>query len=179
MSQAPHEQFLEWTYKYHHGRGLAFEFTHRFTGILFCVIVLAAIIIVFLTGPPQADYSPNRHTYVRFGIIISLVVVMLICWLVNGSLTPSRKLRINRQMITLTDTGGLWGQKEYRMSTAGAKFSAVHLTFFERTFALDIFRQNSVYHVKITRHNQTFFFPCNDEREQSQIIKQIKEFLSQ
>jgi hypothetical protein len=35
------------------------------------------------------------------------------------------------------------------------------------------------YHIEITRDGKTFLFPCNDEREQSRIVKQIQEFLAQ
>ena len=123
-----------------------------------------------------ADYS--GVVLAVFLVVFVAIPLVLLCLLVEWDKMPKRKLRVNRQAITLTDTT-VWGAKERRMSANGARISAVHLDFFERLFTFDLYRIDSAYHIEIARNGETFLFPCNDEREQSQIIKQIKEFLSQ
>ena len=112
-----------------------------------------------------------------FLIVFGAIPLVLFFLLVEWDKMPKRKLNANRQWITLTDTAG-WGAKERRINVSGAKICAVHFDFFERLFTFDLFRIDYAYQIEISRGSETFLFPCNDEREQSQIIKQINEFLA-
>ena len=121
--------------------------------------------------------------YSGIALVVFLVLfvafpIVLVFLLTEWDKMPKRKLRVNRQKITLTDTTIL-KTKERQMNANGTKISAVHFDFFERLFTFDLYRVDTAYHIEITRDNETFLFPCNDEREQSQVIKQINEFLSQ
>jgi hypothetical protein len=64
------------------------------------------------------------------------------------------------------------------MDAVGAKISVVHFDFLDRLFTFDHYRIYFAYHIEITCNGETFLFSCNDKMEQSQIIKQIKEFLA-
>jgi len=50
---------------------------------------------------------------------------------------------------------------------------------FARFFTWDSNLNDSAYHIEISRGSETFLFPCNNKREQLQIVEQIKEFFSQ
>jgi hypothetical protein len=173
------EQFLEWTYRYRPDKGHAvgcqqhFVFTILFTLILLSFVILGVLLI---GGDFRLPHPRELFGFWYLGFLIVLLILCYLAWLMFEK--PNRKLRINQQTITLTDTGGIWGPKERRMSTTGAKFQAVHLDSSARIFTNDEYKMNSAYHIEITRSGESFLFPCNDEREQTQIIKQIKEFLA-
>jgi hypothetical protein len=115
--------------------------------------------------------------YLAIFCLVALAITLPILLLIWTD-PPRRTLRVDRQTITLTDRRPV-RTKERQMNAAGMKVSAVYLDFFDRLFSLDAYRTRFAYHIEITRSGESFLFPCNDEREQSQIIKQIKEFLVQ
>jgi len=114
-------------------------------------------------------------------LCVSAVVLLIIILVSSTQRKNSRTLHIDRHTVTLTDTYkmDIWHPKERWMKVDEAtKFSVIHLDFFERLFTVDFFRVDSAYHIEITRNGETFFFPCHDEKEQSQISKRIREFLT-
>ena len=172
MPSSPPEQFLEWTFEY------------RMCGMNLIYELFTQLVLYILIGIPIAFFM--RSIPVELTLLLAVAVVILLVGIILfhllASKRTSRTLRIDRHTVTLADTGkmDLWHPKERRMKIDGAtKFSAVHLDFFERLFTVDFFRVDSAYHITITRNGETFLFPCNNETEQSQIIKKIKEFLSQ
>ena len=145
---------------------------------LFVLAILSFLIdmVSFQIGMVPVPFSGGgSETKTIIALALLGAFILLVVLLVE---LPKRKLQINRQAITLTDTT-VFGTKERRMVAAGAKFSAVHLDFLDRLCTWDHYRMYFAYHIEITRNGETFFFPCNDEKEQSQIIKRIKEFLTQ
>jgi len=178
MSQAPHEQFLEWTFQRH------------WSGMRIALMIGFVLLMLVAASPKWLVPLPalkEPGVYVIFGLLclVLFFIPIVIHFLFAPPVPPSRTLRIDRQIITLTDID-LCGHfatkaktKEHRMSVGEVKFSVIHFGFSERLFSSAPYSIDSAYHIKITRGSETFLFPCNDEREQSQIIKQIKEFLSQ
>ena len=63
------------------------------------------------------------------------------------------------------------------METSGAAIRAVYMSFYTRLFTFNRFKIPSAYHVEITRYGEMFLFPCIDEKEQKQIIEQIKQLI--
>ena len=173
---SPPKQFLEWTF--HH----RLSKMHIAWGIgdLFLQMIVALGLI-----PPIAllgwviPRPPETVIMIGVSCFALLLVILIIVCITHLALygPPTRTLRVDRQMITLTNTT-LWRAKERRMDANGAKFYAVHFDFFERLFTFDTFRIDSAYHIEIIRSDETFLFPCVDEQEQSRIIQQIKEFLA-
>ena len=143
---------------------------HFFLNLFF--LILFSFLIDMIPVPFSGGGSETKTiiALILLGVFILLVVLLVEL--------PKRKLRINQQTITLTNTT-VFGTKERRMVAAGAKFSAVHFDFLDRLCTWDHYRMYFAYHIEITRNGETFFFPCHDEHEQSQIIKQMKEFLAQ
>jgi len=178
MSSPISEQSLEWTYQFRASKYFAVDTMER---LVFCfAAMLVSIPLMLLTGwyphkvPPSAGLE---WIDVRLVWIVFLVLLTGVLWLLGYLDTKSnRKLHVNRQMITLTDTNG-FGTKERRMPAAGAKFRAVYLDMFGRLFAFDTYRANSAYHIEITRNGETFLFPCNDAREQLRILQQMTQLL--
>ena len=178
-SQTP-EQSLEWVYEYRLGRDCAVGCWHHFIGTMclffILLLILAPLIFFGVIKPGESPFFlPDREfmQYFRLGMIVVLSALMLIAWLVGGGVTPSRKLRITRQTITLTDTGGIYGPQTRHMTTTGAKFRAVYLDSRDRLLTYDTYRMNSAYQIEITRNSETFLFPCDDETQQRQILKTI------
>ena len=169
MQPPPPEQFLEWTFPYHLSGGMFFAY--------FCS---QSVIGIFLI--PFALLVPYTLkivvTVIAVGFLVGFLLYMGAIFLLVPYKPPNRKLRIDRQKITMTDTHTL-GTKERRMKTDGAKFFAVCLGFFERLFTVDPYRTCSAYHIKIARSGEAFLFPCIDEREQSQIINTMKEWCTE
>ena len=180
------ESCLKWTYERHLG-GMHVFLAFRET--FFWSIVAALFLVIFRVrlGRTSGEVfeffrpmSPSDTIY--FIVLLTSVATMILFHLVITLLASrgsfSRTLQVDRQVMTLTDTA-IWRNNERRMHADGATFSAVHLDFFERVFTFDKYKPDSDCHVKITRNDQTFFFPCHDKQEQSQIIRRIKEFLAQ
>ena len=121
-------------------------------------------------------FTPSAGTGSHTKVIIACLLLLCFClFLLFFAKMPSRKLRINRQTITMTDANFL-GAKEYQMTTSGAKIRAIHFDFFERLFTFQHYRICSAYHIEISRIGETILFPCVDETEQRQILAKIKEF---
>ena len=180
-SQVP-EQSLEWVYEYRLGRDCAVGCWRHFVLTMclsFTLLLILAPLIFFgvIKAGESPFFLPDREfvQYFRLGMIVVLSALMLVAWLLGGGVTPSRKLRITRQTITLTDMGGIYGPQIRQMTTAGAKFRAVHIDFLTRSFSSDQYRTTSAYHIEITRNGETFLFPCEDETQQRQILKTIEE----
>ena len=188
--------FLQWTFERRFGGTHILLALREMLASLFIVIPLLVIFrwawgLRSVRGKHDlSDFLSNffhlhpmdSHYSTIFAIFAIVIVLMLLSTLVLTLFAPRgslrRTLRIDRQAITLTDTT-VWRTIERRMHTDGAKFFAAHFDFFERVFAFDRYRPDSAYHVEITRNDQTFLFPCHDAKEQTQIIKQVKEFLPQ
>ena len=170
MQPSPPEQFLEWTFQQ---RWLGMHIAQMLCDpimLLFYVISIGWL-LGLMPPPPDMDRIILMLCFVLF--IIMLVILRI------SSRLPSRTLRIDRQTVTLTDKY-LWRTpKERRMNISGAKFRTVYHDGFARFFTWNGDLVDSAYHIEITWIGETFLFPCHDEGEQSQIIKQIKEFLSQ
>jgi len=173
MQPSPHEQFLEWTFR-RRLRGMHFV-QGCVTLPLQLLLVVPVLILVSLIPDMIADWVVLP---LAISVLCVLFFISMFVLLLRPNKMPSRTLRIDWQSIVMTETT-IFGTKKRKMDTSGAICSAVHLNLFERLFTFDLFRVDSAYHIEITRNNETFLFPCNDEREQSQIIKHIKEFLSQ
>ena len=173
--QPPPEQFLEWTFQH---RRSGMYVPHFFVQLFLMLLIGISVTFLMEMIPIPRGAGLSGTALIVFLVMFGALPIILLMLLIEWDKMPKRKLRVNRQAITLTDTNA-WGAKERRMSANGAKISAVHLDFFERLFTFDLYRIDSAYHIEIARIGETFLFPCNDEREQSQIIKQIKEFLSQ
>jgi len=182
MNNRSPEQSLEWTFQLRLGRECAVGCWHHFA-VMMCLLFILLLILPLLgffgVLKPEEEpfFLPSKEfsQYFRLGVIVVLCVLLLIAWLVGGWITPSRKLRITRQTITLTDMGGIYGPQIRQMTTAGAKFRAVHIDFLTRSFSSDQYRTTSAYHIEITRNGETFLFPCEDETQQRQILKIIEE----
>jgi len=111
-----------------------------------------------------------------FVIMDILVLVGFVLLILVASLSgrPSRMLRVNRHTITLTNANG-FGTRERRMNITGAKVRAVYFDFLERLFTFDMYRVCTAHYIEISRNGETFLFPCVDEKEQKQIIEQLKQ----
>ena len=138
----PAERFLEWS------------FHPRFFGMFFWVQILISIPLSWLALPIP------RHPVILALCLFWLALIALLCirFVFSGK-QAGRTLRINHQMITLTDTNAQ-GVKERQMDTAEAKVCAVHLDFLDRLFSFDSYRMDSAYHIEITNIGESFLFPC-------------------
>ena len=161
------EQFLEWTFPY---RTTLFE---QFWQIIFSIILL--LIVGLILRLPEMLNFIFIGVFCFAPIIMKLFVTSIALALKRPR--PNRILRMDRQMMILTDTNA-WGIEERKMNVNGANVSAASLCFFDRIFTFDSYRVCSAYHVKIARNDEMFFFPCRDEGEQNRIIKQIKELIT-
>ena len=177
MSQ--HEQTLEWTFQYRscpNGMFWANEFTQR--AVLIILVLLITLPLLFLPvsyRPVISSMLESTHGIQNiFRIFIITVCILLLPFLLFGE-PGSQKLRINKQVITLTTTN-LFGTRERRMNTSGAKIRAVHFGFWERLFTFNQNKIMTAYHIDVFRSGETFLFPCVDETEQRQILAAIKEF---
>jgi hypothetical protein len=147
------------------------------SGMHFIHSFLIGIPITLLV-PLLAPFIP-RHPAIFIVGLVFLALVFIFCFIVIASgKQPKRTLRIDWQAITMTDVT-IFGTKERQMNAHGAALSAVRFDFFERLFTFDMYRTSSAYHIEVIGDGEIFLFPCDDEKEQSQIIKQIKEFLTQ
>ena len=171
MTSQISEQSLEWTYqrrwkKINAAHGTAYVVGSELLGL---VVVIPIMILLSMVIPRPPDIV------IIIGLIVFAVLFLLaISFALLFGGMPSRKLRVNRQTITMSDTT-VWGTKEHRMTTAGAKFCGIYFDFFERVFTFDTFRADSAYHIEITRNGETFLFPCDDEAQQREMLKIIKE----
>ena len=178
MSSPPPEQFLEWTLQRDwSGMWSGIGVVHFFLNLFVLAILSFQIDMVsFQIGMVPVPFSGGgSETKTIIALVLLGVFILVVVLLVE---LPKRKLRITRQTITLTDTTIL-GMKERQMVAAEAKFSAVHFDFLDRLCTYDLYRVYFAYHIEITRNGETFLFPCHDEQEQSQIIKQMRNFLAQ
>jgi len=149
------EQTLEWV------------ISLRFRGMhVVYDIILGIPVMMFLSLIPRS---------LVISCVILLPCVALLVFIIFFGNRPSRKLRVDRQAITLTEIN-TFGTRERRMTAAGVKVRAAYLDFFERLFTFDFFRACFAYHIEVSRNGEAFLFPCNDEAEQQQIIAKIKEF---
>jgi len=170
MNDRSPEQSLEWTFqrrwrKIHAAHGTVQVAGMHFIGTLIGIPALI-LLSVLIPRPPDIVIIIGLCVFALF--FLCLLLISFLCEL------PSRKLRVNRQTITLTDTTFL-GVKERRMSMTGAKFRAVYLDSFDRLFTIDPFRTDSAYPIEITRNGEKFLFPCEDEAQQRQILNTIKD----
>ena len=181
------ESCLKWTYERRLG-GTHLFLTLRETLSYLIIIIPLLMLVRWRLGRGNGDFFEffrpmNSFDTIFFIVVLTSVATMLLFNLVITLLASrgsfSRTLRVDRQVITLTDTTVWRTNFERRMHTDGATFSAAHLDFFEHVFTFDKYKPDSDCHVKITRNDQTFLFPCRDGKEQWQIIKQMKEFLAQ
>jgi len=163
------EQTLEWTYR------------HRRCTVHTIRDLLALLIFYVLIGGSLKDFVTVVVFFVAYAWLIvpalaPLFLLMVIIEIVLRVLDkkPKRKLSINRQMITLTDTD-VFRKKVRQMEISGAAVCGIHLSFSARLFTFDRFRTPSAYHVEIARYGETFLFPCVDEKEQKQIVEQIQQ----
>jgi len=162
MSSPISEQPLEWVYP------LTLSGMYLFKDFIGQFVIGIPMMIFFVLIPPSILIS-----------ICLFCVALVILFVLFGKKPTSRTLRVSHQMISLIDTT-TFGTKERRMPAAGAKLYAVHLDFFDRLFTFDLYRTASVYHVEISHQiGETFLFPCNDAREQHQILKQITQLLQE
>ena len=153
------EQTLEWAISLRF-RGM-YAFYHLFVDTILGILVMMLLLLF-------------PRSLIIDSIILLPCIALLVLIIFFGN-RPSRKLRVDRQAITLTEIN-TFGTRERRMTTAGVKVRAAYLDFFERLFTFDFFRACYAYHIEVSRNGETFLFPCNDEAEQRQIIAKIKEF---
>jgi len=154
-------QILEWTF---HPRLCSGMQAAWFIRDLF-LMILVTFIVMFVP-------LPHPLAVIVLTCFVLFVVLLLTLVLLNG--LPSRKLGIDHRTITLTDKN-CFGIKERRMSIIGAKVRAVYFDFLERLFTFDMYRGTTAHHIEISRNGETFLFPCVNEKEQKQIIEQIKQ----
>ena len=157
-------------------RSLEWSVHPRVFGMSFWVQFLISVSLPSLVS--LIPHRPPAHPVILALCLFLLALIALLCvrFVVSGK-KVGRTLHITRQTITLIDTNAL-GVKERRMDSTEAKVCAVHIDFFDRLFTSDLYRMDSAYHVEITNIGESFLFPCNDEEDQSQIIKQIKELIT-
>jgi len=150
------EQNLEWTFRYR---------WCDCTGhvLHFLVSMIIGVPALMLTTIIPSSFN----IIILFGIVLLIVLAV---WYGR----PSRTLHINQQTITLTNASG-FGVKERRMNITGAKVRAVYFDFLERLFTFDMYRGSTAHHIEVSRNGETFLFPCVDEKEQKQIVEQIKQ----
>ena len=122
MSQALHEQFLEWTFEQRwYGMHIAQMLCNPL--MLLFYIIFVGWILGLMPLPLDVD-TINR----LIGLFCFVLFTVMLIVLRLSSRLPSRTLRIDRQTITLTDIYH-WRTKERRMNASGAKFRAVyHMT---------------------------------------------------
>ena len=163
MSQP--EQTLEWTYYNRLRSGFVMMCIYQHVhGIIFVTPVILLLVL----------FIPHEIGFI-FGIILLFCCVLLALCALLFCERPSRTLRVNRHIFTLTTTN-VFGTKESQMNASGAMFRAVHLDFFERLFTFDFYRIVTAYHIELSRSGESFLFPCVNETEQRQILAKIKEF---
>ena len=165
MTSQVSEQSLEWKYR---NRLCGMHFVHGFVIMMPLQVVITIFTPMLIRLIPVAILMP-----ITIGVFCLMTLLVMIVLLIPSK-QPHRILRIDQLMITLTDTG-IFGKRERWIDINGTEFSAVRLDSFERLLTLDMYRTSSAYHIKITRYDETFFFPCNDAIQQQQILKTIKE----
>jgi hypothetical protein len=172
MNQSPPEQSLEWTYQ------------HRFPGMemVQCFFFSAVLTLLCFLFPILSPFSPTAP-FSPMGVVVCFIFVgvfsiILLVWLTVTGKMPSRTLRINQHTITLTDTTAAFGAKERQMNTAGARVQAIYVNFLDRFFTFSAYRSCSTYHIEIIGSRVTFLFPCADENQQQQIIKEIEQLIN-